>query len=174
MATAARYPGVPVQRHLRQFLDASMYVLLVLTIFFVLGVSSFSRNKSADEIIINEGDMHLKICEGLRKEFQEMRRLWTYYGDLIAAQDELSMCKERLRLRLGNELVPKPKSKKNALLKNLENTFESDIQHINIIDIVNVSILVVFVKKYPSNLSTSKIPLSPYMAIALSTLRSMR
>lgn len=67
-----------------------------------------------------------------------MRRLWTYYGDLIASQDEISMCKERLRIRLGNEELPKSSTKldrKHNILKLLDYNVENKLDHINVIEI---------------------------------------
>ncbi|XP_044732242.1 E3 ubiquitin-protein ligase SHPRH [Chrysoperla carnea] len=99
---------------------------------------SFGRNKRIADAIIREGELHLELCEVLKKEFRDMRRLWTYYGDLIASQDEISMCKERLRIRLGNEELPKSSTKldrKHNILKLLDYNVENKLDHINVIEI---------------------------------------
>ncbi|KAJ8921378.1 hypothetical protein NQ315_002994 [Exocentrus adspersus] len=56
-----------------------------------------ARNGNSDHI--KDGEVHINLIEGLKKEFKEVRRLWTLLDRQVCAGDELDICKVRLQLR---------------------------------------------------------------------------
>ena len=63
-------------------------------------ILKFSKNSlSSFKKIIEDGEIHMKLFESLKKEFRLLRILWRQVYDHVAAVDELNMSVMRLRLR---------------------------------------------------------------------------
>lgn len=97
-------------------------------------ILSFGRQKKAENNLVKSGTLFIKIMDALRKEFKPLRLLWSMINERTCAQDELNMCKLRLRLRLPEEAVPshaistnrrKSVPKKNNLSSNLDTKMEN-------------------------------------------------
>ncbi len=56
-----------------------------------------------DKNVIEDGNIHMKMLESMKKEFKLMRILWRQIYDNVAAVDELNMSIMRLRLRFEDE-----------------------------------------------------------------------
>lgn len=73
--------------------------------------------------------------------FQELRRLWTLLDQQISAQDEVEICKTRLRLKSpddNGEVLRKP-SKADKVLKNLSTILENKLETIHLLEEHEVS-----------------------------------
>ena len=53
--------------------------------------------------MVDDGDVHMKLFESMKKEFRLLRILWRQIYDHVAAVDELNMSVMRLRLRFDDE-----------------------------------------------------------------------
>ena len=63
-------------------------------------ILKYSKNSlSSFKKIIEDGEIHMKLFESLKKEFRLLRILWRQVYDHVAAVDELNMSVMRLRLR---------------------------------------------------------------------------
>ncbi|XP_044258765.1 E3 ubiquitin-protein ligase SHPRH [Tribolium madens] len=91
------------------------------------------RAKNADSNLLKDGEIHINILETLKKEFKEVRKLWTYLEQQICAQDEVDMCKIRLRLKEPNE-----EEKQNKILKNLNYNIDNKLETIHVLDVHEV------------------------------------
>ena len=58
------------------------------------------------EAVIEDGNIHFKMFDAMKKEFKFMRILWRQIYDHVAGVDELNMAGMRLRLRFEDEPVP--------------------------------------------------------------------
>ena len=69
----------------------------------ILKYSKNSLSSSSFKNIIDDGVIHMKMFESLKKEFKLSRILWRLINDRVAAVDELNMSVMRLRLRFEDE-----------------------------------------------------------------------
>ncbi|KAK3927321.1 E3 ubiquitin-protein ligase SHPRH [Frankliniella fusca] len=97
-------------------------------------ILSLGKQKKAESDLIKTGASFIKLMNALRKEFKPMRLLWSMINERTCAQDELNMCKLRLRLRLPDEAAPsqatstnrrKSKPEKNQLSSNIDTKMEN-------------------------------------------------
>ncbi|XP_008201431.1 E3 ubiquitin-protein ligase SHPRH isoform X2 [Tribolium castaneum] len=96
-------------------------------------ILAVGRSKNADATLLKDGEVHINILETLKKEFKEVRKLWTYLEQQICAQDELDMCKIRLRLKEANE-----EEKQNKILQNLNYNIVNKLETIHVLDVHEV------------------------------------
>jgi len=121
--------------------------------------------RKAPKELVEAGTTFLKLMDALRREFkvringsvsvraelkkihvvvsfQSLRLLWSRLNDQTAAQDELNMCKIRLRLRFPDEVVTnaspsvgnKSHSRKSKVQKSLASNLSTQIEIIHIIE----------------------------------------
>ncbi|XP_050307635.1 E3 ubiquitin-protein ligase SHPRH isoform X2 [Anthonomus grandis grandis] len=74
---------------------------------------------------IKDGETHISLIDTLKKEFKEIRKLWTHLDQQVCAQDELDICKVRLQFKTDDGCL-----KTNRALKNL--SYDQKITHENI------------------------------------------
>ncbi|XP_044756394.1 E3 ubiquitin-protein ligase SHPRH [Coccinella septempunctata] len=92
---------------------------------------TFLRAKNAPSALVKDGEIHLNILDNIKKEFKELRKLWTHIYQQVAAQDELDMCKIKLRLEDPSK---DKKNSKNSALKRLSYIVENKLDtmyHLN-------------------------------------------
>lgn len=78
-------------------------------------VVNFARSRTqVDPVMLRDRSTHVKLIEALKKEFKQLRAVWTALNHCVHAQDELAMAKWRLRFAEPWERV-----KKNARHKEL-------------------------------------------------------
>lgn len=68
-------------------------------------ILKYAKNAVYTKEIIEDGNIHMKLLEAMKKEFRLMRILWRQIYDNVAAVDELNMSIMRLRLRFEDEPV---------------------------------------------------------------------
>ncbi|XP_075238395.1 E3 ubiquitin-protein ligase SHPRH [Lycorma delicatula] len=73
---------------------------------------TYGRTKHCKKLWLDEGVKHLQALDSIKKEFRTLRLLWTQMFDCVAARDELSMAKVRLRLPYPGEKIKKSEQKK--------------------------------------------------------------
>ena len=74
--------------------------------FVSRAILKYSKNylsEKSHKNIIEDGIIHMKMFESLKKEFKLCRILWRQHYDHVAAVDELNMSVMRLRLRFEDE-----------------------------------------------------------------------
>ncbi|RZC37273.1 E3 ubiquitin-protein ligase SHPRH [Asbolus verrucosus] len=96
-------------------------------------ILAVGRAKSAKSDLIKDGEIHINLLETLKKEFKEIRKLWTFLDQQICAQDELDICKIRLRLKEPNE-EDKQQKKMKPMLKNLTYNLENKLETIHVLE----------------------------------------
>ncbi|KAL3277364.1 hypothetical protein HHI36_012714 [Cryptolaemus montrouzieri] len=82
------------------------------------------RAKNAPDPLIKDAEIHMSILDNLKKEFKEIRKLWTHIYQQVAAQDELAMSKIRLRLEDPDS---KTSNKNSKALKRLSYILENKL-----------------------------------------------
>ncbi|XP_018318562.1 E3 ubiquitin-protein ligase SHPRH [Agrilus planipennis] len=103
---------------------------LVLKALLLLG-----KAKKADKELLQNGHFFCSQIDNMKKEFKELRRFWTYLDRLICAQDEVDMCKIRLRLKDPSNDQSKPKtSKVDRIIKQLSMTTDNKLETIHMLD----------------------------------------
>ena len=100
---------------------------------FFLAILAIGRAKNANNDLVKDGEIHINILDTLKKEFKEVRKLWTHLDQQICAQDELDMCKTRLRLKGPNDEKPQ-KREVTSILKNLTYNLENKVETIFLLD----------------------------------------
>lgn len=100
-------------------------------------IYTFGKQKNADRELLKDGKLHIDLCWALRKEFKDLRRLYTFYDQQISAQDELNICKIRFRLQNPEEPVKVIRKRKN-ILQNLDYEIENKHEFINILNEVDL------------------------------------
>ncbi|XP_057665468.1 E3 ubiquitin-protein ligase SHPRH isoform X2 [Diorhabda carinulata] len=93
-------------------------------------IHSALRSKHAKTEYVKDGELHINIIENLKKEFKELRRLWTFLDQQICARDELDICKVRLQLKTDTEI-----QKTDKTLKNLTYELENKNETINLLSV---------------------------------------
>ncbi|KAJ3664999.1 hypothetical protein Zmor_000523 [Zophobas morio] len=96
-------------------------------------ILAIGRAKNANNDLVKDGEIHINILDTLKKEFKEVRKLWTHLDQQICAQDELDMCKTRLRLKGPNDDKPQ-KKEVTSILKNLTYNLENKVETIFLLD----------------------------------------
>lgn len=89
---------------------------------------AFVRGRRSNRECLEDGSQHLKMLDAIKKEFRQLRLVWTQLRDQVSAQDELDMAKMRLRIRFPDEPVPQSNKKRNPLQQlssNIGNTVET-------------------------------------------------
>ncbi|CAG2058928.1 unnamed protein product, partial [Timema podura] len=76
-------------------------------------VFTYARQKRLDKQCLEDGQTHFKWLELLKKEFKNLRALWSQLSDKVSAIDELDMSKIRLRVRCHDEPSVGTLNKKN-------------------------------------------------------------
>ncbi|KAK9884497.1 hypothetical protein WA026_007338 [Henosepilachna vigintioctopunctata] len=94
---------------------------------------SLLRAKNATDTLVKDAEIHIAILENLRKEFKDIRKLWTQIYQQVAAQDELEMCKIKLRLEDPCADQRKKDSKEKAL-ERLSYILENKLDTINMLN----------------------------------------
>ncbi|XP_021928095.1 E3 ubiquitin-protein ligase SHPRH isoform X2 [Zootermopsis nevadensis] len=94
---------------------------------------AFVRGKRSNRECLEDGTQHLKLLDAIKKEFKQLRLVWTQLRDQVSAQDELDMAKMRLRIRFPDEPVPQS-NKKHSPLQQLSSNIGSAIETIHIIE----------------------------------------
>ncbi len=61
------------------------------------------QSRHCADTVGEDGAIHLKMLEAMKKEFRLLRILWRQIYDHVAAVDELNMSTMRLRLRYEEE-----------------------------------------------------------------------
>ncbi|GLV41293.1 uncharacterized protein CBL_04817 [Carabus blaptoides fortunei] len=100
-------------------------------------ILAFGKLRGADRGLLKDGEIHVALCESRRKEFKELRKLYTFYDQQVSAQDELNICKIRFRLRLADEPVKEIQKKRN-ILKNLDYEIENQYEFIHVLNYVEL------------------------------------
>ncbi|KAK4881219.1 hypothetical protein RN001_004538 [Aquatica leii] len=95
---------------------------------------NLAKLKGADEELLKDGELFLRILESQKKEFKQMRKFWTYLDRQICAHDEINMCKIRLSLKDQNRENKTYVSRTDKILKNLSLVLENKLQYINFIE----------------------------------------
>ena len=90
----------------------------------ILKFSKIIKKVGAKEII-DDGEIHMKLFEAMKKEFRLMRILWRQIYDHVAAVDELNMSVMRLRLRFEDE--PMTSQSKLKIKKNKDDKKAADL-----------------------------------------------
>ncbi|KAK7492086.1 hypothetical protein BaRGS_00016750, partial [Batillaria attramentaria] len=67
---------------------------------------SFARSNRVHSDILQYGATHLKLFDGWKKEFKQLRVLWMALREEVSSVDELDMATMRLRVRLPEEPAP--------------------------------------------------------------------
>ncbi|XP_066137838.1 E3 ubiquitin-protein ligase SHPRH isoform X1 [Euwallacea fornicatus] len=93
------------------------------------GLLGLLKSKNFNGTCIQDGETHMRLIESMKKEFKELRKVWTLLDRQICAQDELDICKVRLQLKTGNEKTDSA----NRTLKNLSYDQPGHCEHINLI-----------------------------------------
>lgn len=92
------------------------------------------KNKSSNKDFIKDGEKHSVIMDQLKKEFKELRKLWTFIYQQVAAQDELDMCKIKLRIEENGKKTAKNKSDpRDMVLKQLSYALENKVETIHML-----------------------------------------
>ncbi|XP_059483639.1 E3 ubiquitin-protein ligase SHPRH [Neocloeon triangulifer] len=95
---------------------------------------TYAKLKNVDEDWIKDGAAQLKLIDAKKKEFKNLRSLWSQINDYISALDELNMCKLRFRLRYENEPLVKNKPRKKKGNPDLGSNMQNKVEHIYIIE----------------------------------------
>ncbi|KAJ8932032.1 hypothetical protein NQ314_015005 [Rhamnusium bicolor] len=82
---------------------------------------------------IEDGETHITLIEALKKEFKEIRKLWTFLDQQICAQDEVDICKVRLQLKDPNSEAEEKQMSKT--IKNLTYNLENKNETVNLISL---------------------------------------
>lgn len=69
-------------------------------------ILTFAKSHRAWTNIIEDGNLHIKLFEALKKEFRALRSVWMQIRDHASAIDELDMATLRFRMRYKNEPQP--------------------------------------------------------------------
>ncbi|KAL4232699.1 hypothetical protein ACF0H5_007387 [Mactra antiquata] len=69
-------------------------------------ILSYAKHNKVTEDLIDQGTIHLKLFDAMKKEFKKLRSHWAGIKEYVASFDELDMSITRLRLRLPDEPVP--------------------------------------------------------------------
>ncbi|KRT78220.1 helicase, partial [Oryctes borbonicus] len=83
---------------------------------------------------IHDAEIHFQILDLLKKEFKEIRKLWTYVDAQVCATDEMDMCKMRLRLKEKRDENETDKSKINRIVKQLSRIEQKPYENIHMLD----------------------------------------
>ncbi|XP_074033441.1 E3 ubiquitin-protein ligase SHPRH isoform X2 [Leptinotarsa decemlineata] len=96
------------------------------------------KSKNSNPEYIQDGEVYINIIECLKKEFKELRKLWTFLDQQICAQDELDICKVRLQLKTevnDEKKDNKVQNKVNKALKNLNYQVENRNEFVNLLSV---------------------------------------
>ncbi|XP_067124798.1 E3 ubiquitin-protein ligase SHPRH [Centruroides vittatus] len=69
-------------------------------------ILNFAKSHGVKGVIIQDGNLHIKLFEALKKEFRALRAVWMQIRDHASAIDELDMATLRFRVRYNNEPQP--------------------------------------------------------------------
>lgn len=73
-----------------------------------------AKLRRADETILSDSKVHLKLLDALKNEFKEYSQLWVEINYTVSTFDEMNMCKSRLRIVDKDELE-RTKQKKTKM-----------------------------------------------------------
>ncbi|CAH1134952.1 unnamed protein product [Ceutorhynchus assimilis] len=80
------------------------------------------KSRDANPELIKDGETQMQLFDVLKKEFKEIRKVWTLLDQQVCAQDELDICKVRFQLKTAED----SKTKANRDLQNLTNETHKD------------------------------------------------
>lgn len=98
---------------------------------------AFGKHKRGDKKLLDCGTVFFKVTNALRREFKPLRLLWSLINERTCAQDELNMCKLRLRLRYPDEPVPDTSThvnKRKKQVSNLSSNLDTKMENLHIIE----------------------------------------
>ncbi|XP_026471462.1 E3 ubiquitin-protein ligase SHPRH-like isoform X2 [Ctenocephalides felis] len=106
-----------------------------LVIKSLLSVARSRTIEAQYEFAIQDGETHQKLIEAYKTEFKNLRKFWIKLTDLVAAGDELDICKTRmeLNLKIDGEDAPKP-SKIPKVLQELSAAKNNPLSNLNIFE----------------------------------------
>ncbi|KAJ8314477.1 hypothetical protein KUTeg_006627 [Tegillarca granosa] len=74
-------------------------------------ILGFCKLHRVGKDLVQNGGIHIRMLETLKKEFRLLRNVWMYLREEVSAVDELDMAKTRLRVRLPEEPIPEEKQR---------------------------------------------------------------
>ncbi|GJQ74764.1 hypothetical protein Trydic_g21610 [Trypoxylus dichotomus] len=102
--------------------------------FMLRTLSALGKQKNVSAELLHDADIHFHILDLLKKEFKEIRKLWTYVDAQVCAKDEVDMCKMRLRLKEKSDKKESDRSKINRIVKQLSLIEQNPYETIHMLD----------------------------------------
>ncbi|KAI4457698.1 e3 ubiquitin-protein ligase shprh family member [Holotrichia oblita] len=102
--------------------------------FMLRALSALGKQKNVSADILHDAEVHFHILDILKKEFKEIRKLWTYVDAQVCATDEVDMCKMRLRLKEKTDESESDRSQINRIIKQLQQIEENRFETIHMLD----------------------------------------
>lgn len=141
--------------------------------FVMKSLIAVGKAKGADPSWIKDGETNLAVLEAMKKEFKEVRRLWTYLEKQICAKDEIDMCKIRLKLKEPSTDEKEKRTKVDSILRQLHSEETNKFETIHMMSEMEVDVQrVILLSELAQNKTKLKQNIGTYSY--LNTLRAQQ